>query len=185
MDNLKRIGVHSENEYFIQKIRLCLLDTAVVTRAESGGNYDLIISDGTGVASDIHAERTVTASRNEPCDLHIPFGLNELKEIVTRVGDPSPLRLSRASRSVYIGGEEIKLTEVEFELLNILVAKKGGYASREELLQTVWRGEADAGVVTVYIHYLREKLERGGEKVILSSRKCGYGLSERFVSKEA
>ena len=55
--------------------------------------------------------------------------------------------------------------------------------SREEILNAVWNNEADSGVINVYIHYLREKLELDGEKIILSSRKLGYAIDERFINK--
>ena len=54
---------------------------------------------------------------------------------------------------------------------------------REEILSTVWGGEADSGVINVYIHYLREKLEVCGEKIILSSRKCGYKIDEKYLGE--
>jgi DNA-binding response OmpR family regulator len=78
---------------------------------------------------------------------------------------------------------ETKLTEAEFALLEVLVECGGEFIKREELLSRVWGDNADPGVVTVYIHYLREKLEKNGEKVIISSRKNGYKISERFVGK--
>ena len=57
--------------------------------------------------------------------------------------------------------------EGAFDALSIIEA--GGEAvSREEILERVWHGEADGGIVNVYIHYLREKLESGGERQQLS-----------------
>ena len=56
----------------------------------------------------------------------------------------------------------------------------GAFISREALKSAVWGAESSEGVLNVYIHYLREKLERDGEKVILSSRKSGYALAEKF-----
>ena len=40
---------------------------------------------------------------------------------------------------------------------------------------------ADEGVLNVYVHYLREKLERGGEKIIISSRGLGYKIDEKYL----
>ena len=48
-------------------------------------------------------------------------------------------------------------------------------------MKTVWGDGADGGVLNVYIHYLREKLEAGGEKIILSSRKQGYKIVEKYL----
>ena len=38
--------------------------------------------------------------------------------------------------------------------------------------------------MNVYVHYLREKLEYNGEKVIISSRKNGYKIDERFFPRD-
>jgi len=92
-----------------------------------------------------------------------------------------PLVLLEDERALRLYGEEIRLTEVEFSLLLALVRAEGRFLGREELRAAVWGTEGTDGLLSVYIHYLREKLERGGEKVILSSRKAGYALSEKFV----
>ena len=73
------------------------------------------------------------------------------------------------------------MTEVEYSLLSALAAAKGEFISRTDLRTAVWGTEGTDGLLSVYIHYLREKLEGGGEKVILSSRKAGYALAEKFA----
>ena len=83
-------------------------------------------------------------------------------------------------KCVLLFGEKIKLTELEYALFSLLY-KRQSFVSREEILASVWHGEADGGIINVYVHYLREKLEKGGEKIILSSRKLGYGISENFL----
>ena len=40
----------------------------------------------------------------------------------------------------------------------------------------------DGGVVNVYVHYLREKLEKNGERIIISTRNLGYKINERMVT---
>ena len=54
--------------------------------------------------------------------------------------------------------------------------------SREELLREVWGEGQSAGVVNVYLHYLRKKLERGGNKLLYAVRGSGYAL--RLENKE-
>ena len=56
--------------------------------------------------------------------------------------------------------------------------------SKAEILRHVWGGDADDGIVNVYVHYLREKLEAGTEKIILSSRGNGYKINEKFLDSE-
>ena len=61
--------------------------------------------------------------------------------------------------------------------------KRGEYVSREELLSRIWQNKTDKGILNVYIHYLREKLEKGGERIIISSRNLGYKINEVFISE--
>ena len=76
------------------------------------------------------------------------------------------------------------MTELEAALLALLISADGDFVSREEILKRVWQNDADPGIINVYIHYLREKIERG-EKIILSSRKRGYGIDEKYLRGDA
>ena len=109
--------------------------------------------------------------------LPLPIGLAE-KMLGQKKA--SPLILLANERALRLYGRQIKLTEVEYALLRAIVEADGAFISREALKSTVWGAESSEGVLNVYIHYLREKLERDGEKVILSSRKSGYALAEKF-----
>ena len=82
------------------------------------------------------------------------------------------------TREVTVGEKSITLTEVEYRLFSALISKSG-FISREELSQTVW-GEHESGLLNVYVHYLREKLEADGEKIIISSRREGYKIDEKY-----
>lgn len=95
-----------------------------------------------------------------------------------------PLLLTEDGRTIRFYGTEIRLTEVEYALLRVLREANGAFISRERLHAAVWGNEGTESLLNVYIHYLREKLEKGGEKVILSSRKYGYALAEKFTGGE-
>ena len=64
--------------------------------------------------------------------------------------------------------------------MHLLCSADGEFVSREEILHSVWSGDADPGIINVYVHYLREKLE-DGEKIIVSSRKNGYKIDGRYL----
>lgn len=83
-----------------------------------------------------------------------------------------------SSREVSLGEKSVTLTEVEYRLFAALMSRQG-FISREELSQTVW-GEHESGLLNVYVHYLREKLEKNGEKIIISSRREGYKIDEKY-----
>lgn len=119
----------------------------------------------------------ITLSRTAEADVRMPFRLGELRARTSRRGR----RLTLSEGGATLDGEQIRLTEVEEGLLRAIYARGGGYASRGELLSEVWGEGADGGILNVYVHYLREKLERAGERVILSSRKEGYAINTVFL----
>jgi two-component system response regulator MprA len=90
------------------------------------------------------------------------------------------LRLQPASRSAWRGERAISLTATEFDLLLHFLRHPRQVLSREQLLDAVWKGEPETdNVVAVYIGYLRQKLEEGGEPRLLHTvRGAGYALRE-------
>ena len=79
-------------------------------------------------------------------------------------------------KSVLTEGGEVRLSETEFRLYLCLYEAKGEPLTRETLHKAVWNGEGDDGIVNVYIHYLRSKLETAGTRLISAVRGKGYAL---------
>lgn len=82
---------------------------------------------------------------------------------------------------VTVEGDEIILTSLELRLLHLLYARKGRVQTRMQLLNSVWKIEADITTRTVDTHIkrLREKLASA----------CGYirtvrGIGYRFITDE-
>ena len=89
------------------------------------------------------------------------------------------LILDPFTHQVHRGSRAVELTVREFALLRTLLGRCGHVFSREELLQEVWSDEraASRNVVEVYVRYLRQKLEAGGELRLLHTvRGRGYCL---------
>lgn len=89
------------------------------------------------------------------------------------------IEVNLLSREVRRGGETIRLSTTEFELLTYLMHNRGHVLSREQILRAVWGYEYDPGtnVVDVYIGYLRRKLRRQGSNApIVTVRSVGYRL---------
>ncbi len=87
------------------------------------------------------------------------------------------VELDLLTREVSRGGEAVRLSTTEFELLSYLMRHRGSVLSREQILRAVWGYEYDPGtnVVDVYVGYLRRKLRRGDRKVpIFTVRSVGY-----------
>ena len=81
-----------------------------------------------------------------------------------------------AHNSVLTDSGEVFLTDTEFRLYTCLYEAKGAPVSREDLHKTVWNGVGDIGIVNVYIHYLRNKLEQAGTRLLCAIRGKGYAL---------
>ena len=65
------------------------------------------------------------------------------------------------------GERTVALSSREWDLLVYLARRRGQVVSRRELLREVWGLSSDSNVLTVYVSYLREKLEEGGASRLL------------------
>ncbi|MBE6645170.1 MAG: winged helix-turn-helix transcriptional regulator [Ruminococcaceae bacterium] len=178
---MKKICVITEDNFLFQKIKLDTPDDVTVSRLLTD-DFSLCLFD-LDTMGEKAPNGAVTMSRTAEADVRIPFPLGTVGSLLLK-SHSSLLSVDGEARAAFLRGEKIKLTEVEFALLSLLASKGGEFVSREEILSSVWGGDADMGVINVYIHYLREKLERHGEKIIISSRKCGYKIEEKYLGGE-
>jgi two-component system, OmpR family, response regulator ResD len=79
-------------------------------------------------------------------------------------GEPivhGPLQIDQAARTVTLDGEELPLTQREYELLRFLALRPGRVFSRDQLMEEVWGYDfyTDTSTVTVHVRRLRAKLE--------------------------
>ena len=105
--------------------------------------------------------------------------LQEEKRII-RVHD---LEVNCQSRTVVLGGQPVRLTAKEFDLLPLLIPHRGKVYTREALLETVWKYDymGDMRTVDVHIRRLREKIERdnAGPEFILTKWGVGYYFTDK------
>jgi two-component system phosphate regulon response regulator PhoB len=89
------------------------------------------------------------------------------------------LRVDRAAHRVWVEGQELELTALEFKLLLTLHDRKNRVQTRGALLSDVWGIDADITTRTVDTHIkrLREKLGAAGE-YIETVRGVGYRFAE-------
>jgi len=105
------------------------------------------------------------------------FGAGKVAKHVITTGN---LRIDTSRRQVYRKNERIRLTGMEFSLLELLVGNAGQAFSRNEILQYVWSYPSDhridTRVVDVHISRLRSKLEVDptNPELILTARGMGY-----------
>jgi two-component system, OmpR family, response regulator RpaB len=90
------------------------------------------------------------------------------------------VKIDFVKRQVYRNNERIRLTGMEFCLLELLASNSGQPFNRADILQHVWNYPADqridTRVVDVHVSRLREKLEvdKSNPELILTARGIGY-----------
>jgi two-component system KDP operon response regulator KdpE len=122
-----------------------------------------------------------------------PFGVGELLARVRvalrhaaagPAGDPDitvgDLRVDLGRRQVWIRGNEVHLTPIEYKLLAILVKHAGRVLTHRQLLREVWGPNASEHVhyLRVYMGQLRHKLELtpGRPRHLVTEPGVGYRL---------
>lgn len=134
------------------------------------------------------AEMDKVAGLDSGADDYItkPFGLMELQARINAVlrrrhgTDPTlryeDLVIDPAGRTVTKNGQPIELTFKEFELLKLLVSRRGTVLTRDEILAAVWNYDfaGETRTVDMHVKSLRQKL---GDGYITTVRSVGYKMN--------
>jgi two-component system KDP operon response regulator KdpE len=152
---------------------------------------------GSAVPIIVLSSRTDEAGKVEALDLGAddyvtkPFGVDELlariraalrhrlqqqgEKPIFRSGD---LSVDLVRRIVAIGGQEVKLSPREYELLRLLVAHAGKVLTHKFLLREVWGADGDVQYLRIYIRSIRQKIEDHPEqpRLIITEQGVGYRL---------
>lgn len=92
------------------------------------------------------------------------------------------LRLDPARRSaISASGTDVRLTNLEFRLLHLLMSRPGYVFPSEDIIQTVWgsQRESDQSLLKNMIYRLRKKLEEeAGETTLIQTWPGGYSFQE-------
>lgn len=120
-----------------------------------------------------------------------PFDFRELNarihvllKRVAREVKPEPdeltyadLQIQLKTRKVFRGGDEIKLSPKEYNLLTYMVEHAGRVLSRVEIADKVWNTHFDTGTnfIDVYINYLRKKIDKNYATKLIHTR-TGIGF---------
>ena len=83
---------------------------------------------------------------------------NETREDVLRSGG---LELNTSSKEVKVDGNQVKVTPIEYRILELLLRNKGRVFSIDEIYEKVWKEESFnvENTVAVHIRRIREKIE--------------------------
>ncbi|MEG0379954.1 MAG: response regulator transcription factor, partial [Eubacterium sp.] len=85
------------------------------------------------------------------------YKVEENKDII-QSGD---LKLNVNSKEVFVEDEIVRLTPIEFKILNLLLANKGRVFSIDEIYERVWNEDSfnSENTVSVHVRRIREKIE--------------------------
>jgi len=120
-----------------------------------------------------------------------PFSPRELtarvKAVLRRAGrgtagsedvvELGPVVLARGAREVHVDGDEVELTQREFDLLEYLVRHSGQVVTRDQLLQSVWGFLSPGETRTVEVHVAQLRKKLGHPELIRTVRGLGYKAS--------
>jgi two-component system, OmpR family, response regulator CpxR len=124
-----------------------------------------------------------------------PFAPEELlariRAVLRRAGKPDPgadtliecgvLQVQPATREVWLRGEPVALTSIEFDILECLARSPGRVVSRDALAAALYQREIGPfeRSMDVHISHLRKKLDNDEETMIQTVRGSGYLLAPR------
>jgi two-component system, OmpR family, response regulator MprA len=160
----------------------------VCRRLRTGGNIPILML----TAKDTVKNRIEGLDSGADDYMVKPFELNELlarvRALLRRTQQErgavltfADLILDTSTRQANRNSRTIGLTAKEFDLLELFLRHPRQVLTREVIFDRVWGYDfgGESNVLDVYIRYLRQKLESGGEaRLIHTVRSVGYVLRE-------
>lgn len=106
------------------------------------------------------------------------------KEVLTQ----GNITLIPETYSIEIKGKTVKVTPIEFDIINLLMQNYGNMVSSAKILSDVWGYEADDAVETIRVHmrHIRTKLDKisDGKKYIETIYGGGYRLIPEGIDEK-
>jgi two-component system, OmpR family, alkaline phosphatase synthesis response regulator PhoP len=99
-----------------------------------------------------------------------PMALEDVIEL-------GPVMLTGSAREVRVDGDEVELTQREFDLLQYLLRHAGQVVTRDQLLESVWGFVAPGETRTVEVHVAQVRKKLGHPELIKTVRGLGYKAS--------
>jgi two-component system KDP operon response regulator KdpE len=146
-------------------------------------------------ARDREAEKIEALDLGADDFVNKPFSVGELlarmrtalrhrmeREAETPVLQTGDLEIDSVRHRVMRGGNEVKLTPKEFELLSFLARHAGKVVTHRQILSAVWgpAHAADTQYLRVYVGQLRQKVEAdpADPRIIVTEPGIGYRVAE-------
>ena len=95
------------------------------------------------------------------------------------------LALDPGTHQVFRGRQELRLTATEYRLLEFLMRRAGGVASRRAIVEAVWGldAEVEENTLDAFVRLLRTKVDHGHKKPLIQTVR-GFGYCVREEAKE-
>jgi two-component system response regulator CpxR len=111
--------------------------------------------------------------------------LARIRAVLRRTGTPGvapqiveagEVRLNQQTREAWYASEQLDVTMIEFDILDVLVRAAGRVVSRDELTAALYQRKSTPyeRSLDVHISHLRKKLERQNRNLIQTIRGVGY-----------
>jgi two-component system response regulator MprA len=160
----------------------------VCRRLRAAGNVPILML----TAKDAVSDRVQGLDAGADDYLVKPFALDEvlarLRALLRRAKPEAPeilayadLRLDTGTHQAFRDERPIDLTAKEYELLELFLQHPRQVLTREVIYDRVWGYDfgGESNIIEVYVRYLRQKTEAGGEARLLHTvRGVGYVLRE-------
>ena len=162
----------------VRELRTCFgaMPILIGVRDDNVAARESVLACG---ADDFWFTRSAPSDLLQRLRLHLSIqSRTELQPPVLQLAD---LRVDISCRQVRRGNRLLALTAREYALLVLLLEERGRVVSRDRILRDVWKDEqgSSSNVIEVYVRYLRQKLEDGGEpRLIHTIRGRGYCLND-------
>jgi two-component system response regulator MprA len=180
----------SAPDVVVMDVMMPRLDGLEATRALRSAGNDVPILVLT--ARDAVTDRVDGLDAGADDYLTKPFALEELLARVRALGRRADgaddglltvgdLTLDEQRHEVRRGDKTIELTAKELGLLAYLMRNAGRVLSKSQITDHVWGYDAEAtsNVVEIYVHYLRDKVDRGFPRPLIRTvRGVGYTIKE-------
>ena len=98
--------------------------------------------------------------------------------------DDGYLKMDSVNKTVFVNGEEKKITSIEWKLLDYLIANRNRLVTKTEIFDNVWNDRFTTdGTLNVHVRKIREAIEKDPQdpKYIVTVWKEGY----KFVAEES
>lgn len=103
---------------------------------------------------------------------------NSLKKQAAKELSVGNINLNIEKHTVFVGGKQVFLTVKEFDLLALLIENRGNVLTRERLLDSIWKidAEIESRTVDVHVRSLRQKIGDDEGELIETVRGVGYKI---------